>query len=192
MAVYVRERLTRVRVRQAALRRLAERVLVAVGEKQSELSIDLVADGRMRRLNREYRKKDRTTDVLAFAMRDADVGKGQGARGERQGARGKGPRAKRKRLLPFAPSPAPELLGDVVISIPTATRQARQGGRSLDEELAVLLIHGILHLCGYDHERNELEARRMRRREQAIMRSLTPLPRLLMDPRHGSLITHHG
>jgi len=57
MAVYVLERLTRVRVRQAALRRLAERVLSGVGEAQSELSIDLVGDGRMRGLNRQYRKK---------------------------------------------------------------------------------------------------------------------------------------
>ncbi len=45
------------------------------------------------------------------------------------------------------------MLGDVVIAVPTAARQAKQGQRSLDEELMVLLIHGILHLCGYDHER---------------------------------------
>ena len=58
MAVYLRVRLTRVRVRQTALKGLAEQVLVAVGEAQSELSIDLVGDGRMRRLNCQYRKKD--------------------------------------------------------------------------------------------------------------------------------------
>ncbi len=147
MAVYVRERLTRVRVRQSALRRLAERVLVAVGEKQSELSIDLVADGRMRRLNRQYRKKDRTTDVLAFAMRESA-------------------------------SPVSALLGDVVISVPTAQRQAKEGGRALSEELAWLLVHGVLHLCGYDHERSDAEARRMKRREQAVLRGLRPIPTL--------------
>ena len=152
MAVYVRERLTRVRVRQAALRRLAERVLSAVGEAQSELSIDLVSDGRMRGLNRQYRKKDRTTDVLAFAMRESA-------------------------------SPVSALLGDVVISVPTAQRQAKEGGRSLSEELAWLLVHGVLHLCGYDHERSDAEARRMKRREQAVLRGLRPIPTLATVPR---------
>ncbi len=149
MAVYVSVRLTRVAVRQALFKRLAERLLAAVGEAKSELSIDLVGDGRMRRLNREYRKKDRTTDVLAFAMRESA-------------------------------GPVSMLLGDVVISIPTAQRQAKEGGRSLSEEIAWLLVHGVLHLCGYDHERSDAEARRMKRREQAILKALRPIPTLAM------------
>ena len=67
------------------------------------------------------------------------------------------------------------MLGDVVISVPTAWRQAIEAGRSLDEELAWLLVHGILHLCGYDHERSEKEARRMHRRERMIQRSIARL-----------------
>jgi probable rRNA maturation factor len=152
MAVYLRVRLIRVTVRQTALRRLAEHVLSAVGEAQSELSIDLVGDGRMRRLNCQYRKKDRTTDVLAFAMRESS-------------------------------SPVSALLGDVVISVPTARRQAKEGRRSLSEELAWLLVHGVLHLCGYDHERSDAEARRMKRREQAMLRALRPVPTLVTVPR---------
>ncbi len=152
MAVYLRVRLIRVTVRQAILRRLAERVLAAVGEAQSELSIDLVGDGRMRRLNRQYRKKDRATDVLAFAMRESV-------------------------------SPVSALLGDVVISVPTALRQAKEGGRALSEELAWLLVHGVLHLCGYDHERSDAEARRMKLREQKVLRSLRPVPTLATIPR---------
>ncbi len=66
----------------------------------------------------------------------------------------------------------PDMLGDVVISVPTAWRQAIEAGRSLDEELAWLLVHGILHLCGYDHERSEKEARRMHRRERMVLRSI--------------------
>lgn len=151
MAVYLRVRLTRVAVRPVAFRRLAERVLAAVGEGRSELSLDLVGDGRMRRLNRQYRRKDRTTDVLAFAMRESA-------------------------------SPVSALLGDVVISVPTAQRQAKEGGRSLSEELAWLLVHGVLHLCGYDHERSETEARRMKRREQAILRALHPIPTVATVP----------
>lgn len=139
-------------MRQAALTRLAERVLLAVGEAQSELSLELVGDGRMRRLNREYRNKDRTTDVLAFAMRESS-------------------------------SPVVALLGDVVISLPTARRQAKEGGRSLSEELAWLLVHGVLHLCGYDHERSPAEARRMKLREQTVLRTLEPVPTVVTVPR---------
>ncbi len=148
MAVYLRVRLTRLAVRQASLVRMAERVLAAVRETQSELSVELVGDPRMRRLNREYRKKDRPTDVLAFPMRESD-------------------------------NPCPTLLGDVVISVPTALRQAREAGRSVDEELATLLVHGVLHLCGYDHERNEKEAARMHRRERAILQTIGPVPLLV-------------
>lgn len=147
MAVYVRFRLTKAQLRRAAFVHFAERVLSAAGEADAELSIELVGDGRMRRLNRIYRGKDRPTDVLAFPMREAN-------------------------------NPHPSLIGDVVISIPTAARQARGAGHSLDEELATLLIHGVLHLCGYDHERSEHEARRMVRRERAVLRVVSPLPRL--------------
>ncbi len=73
-------------------------------------------------------------------------------------------------------------LGDVVISVPAAVRQARQRHGSFDQELAALLVHGILHLCGYDHERSEAEARRMRRREQTILKKLASIPRLTRRP----------
>ncbi|MBI3356131.1 MAG: rRNA maturation RNase YbeY [Nitrospirae bacterium] len=158
MAVYLRVRLTQLAVRQASLMRVAELVLEAIGETQSELSVELVGDQRMRRLNREYRKKDRSTDVLAFAMRESH-------------------------------NPCPTMLGDVVISVPTAIRQAREAGRSLNHELAALLVHGVLHLCGYDHERNKKEAARMHRRERAILRTIGPVPSLVTrraEPRERS------
>jgi len=104
----------------------------------------------MRRLNRHYRKKDRTTDVLAFPMREG-------------------------------PGPSSSLMGDIVISVPTAAQQARQLGRSLDEELTTLLVHGILHLCGYDHERSNREARRMQRRERWVLRQLGRIPRFVRN-----------
>lgn len=135
--------------------RAAQAVLLAVGEPQAELSLELVGDGRMRRLNRIYRRNNRTTDVLAFAMREA-------------------------------PSPCRRLLGDVVISVPTAMRQAKKAGRPLNEELASLLVHGVLHLCGYDHEKSRGEALRMKRRETAVLRSLdTALCRLVKRRRAG-------
>jgi len=153
MAVYLRVSLRQLAVRQAAFVRMARRVLAAVGERQSELSMELVGDRRMRRLNCVYRRQDRTTDVLAFSMQEA--------------------------LTPRLSPRTPQLLGDVVISVPTALRHAREAGRSLDDELAALLVHGVLHLCGYDHERNRREAARMHRRERAILRRIGSVPRLV-------------
>jgi len=90
----------------------------------AELSVALVDDATIRALNRDFRGKDRPTDVLAFAMREGEQ----------------------------MPSPGEiELLGDVVIAVPTARRQARRRRRSLLDELTMLLGHGLLHLIGYDH-----------------------------------------
>ena len=144
MPVHMQSQVRRVTFNQACLVRLARAILSDVGEASAELGILFVGDQRMRGLNRRYRGKDRTTDVLAFPMRGV-------------------------------PHSSSHLLGDVVIAVPTAARQAKQGQRSLDEELTVLLVHGILHLCGYDHERSETEARRMYRRERMILRSISRL-----------------
>ena len=151
MPVHMQSHVRRFTFDRARLERSAWAILAAVGEPSAELSILFVGDQRMRSLNRRYRGKDRTTDVLAFAIREATV--------------------------PHVPSFAPTMLGDVVIAVPEAARQAKQGQRSLDEELMVLLIHGILHLCGYDHERSEKEARRMHRRERMILQALSRLPK---------------
>jgi rRNA maturation RNase YbeY len=157
MPVHIQSHIRCVTIDLALLGRLARAILVNVGETSAELGILFVGDQRMRGLNRRYRGKDRTTDVLAFAMREA--------------------------VMPYALRQVQgrplhrtsDILGDVVIAVPTAVRQAKQGRRSLNEELSVLLIHGILHLCGYDHERGEKEARRMHRRERMILRSLSRL-----------------
>jgi rRNA maturation RNase YbeY len=153
----------RVTFNQACLARLARAILSNVGEASAELGILFVGDQRMRSLNRRYRGKDRTTDVLAFAMREAFMPHGLTSSPSRVQSRD-------------ASRLTPDMLGDVVISVPTAWRQAKEAGRSLDEELAWLLVHGILHLCGYDHERSEKEARRMHRRERMILRSIARLP----------------
>ena len=153
MPVHVQSHVRRVMFNQAHVDQLAQTILSAVEASSEELGILFVGDRRMRGLNRRYRGKDCTTDVLAFSMRNA--------------------------RLPYPLRLTPGLLGDVVIAVPTATRQAKQGKRSLDEELTVLLVHGILHLCGYDHDRNEREARRMHRRERKILRSLVRWPKLV-------------
>jgi rRNA maturation RNase YbeY len=160
MPVHMQSYVRRVTFDQARLDRLARSILSDVGEASAELGILFVGDRRMRSLNRQYRGKNRTTDVLAFALREA-------------------------------PHSYAGLLGDVVIAVPAAVRQAKQGQRSLNEELTVLLIHGILHLCGYDHERGEKEARRMHRRERMVLRSIGSLPKRVMRTRHISHSAHH-
>lgn len=152
MPVHMQTQVRRVTFDQARLDRQARAILSSVGELSAELGILLVGDQRMKSLNHRYRGKDRTTDVLAFAMREA-------------------------------PHASAGLLGDVVIAVPTAVRQAKEGGRSLDEELTVLLVHGILHLCGYDHERSEQEARRMQRRERMVLRSIGSMPKRISRKR---------
>ncbi len=98
----------------------------------------------MRSLNRRYRGIDRTTDVLSFSFHEGSFGD------LRQ-----------------------EALGDIVISVPQAERQAREAGHPFVREIEILLIHGLLHLLGYDHERSPSEARRMRRKEQQFLKRLT-------------------
>jgi rRNA maturation RNase YbeY len=128
------------------VRRICRDVLRVVGEAGSELSVALVHDDEMHRLNRDYRGKDRTTDVLAFALREGEATEHQ----------------------------APGLLGDVVVSIPTAERQATERGHTLDHEIAELLVHGILHLLGYDHERSPADARKMFAKARQVMAVVGP------------------
>jgi probable rRNA maturation factor len=115
--------------------------LRALGRPRHEVSVLLVGDRAIRRLHRTYLNHDRPTDVLAFPQ---------------QGG---------------VPAPQPHLLGDVVISVETAARQAKAHGHSLDRELALLLIHGILHLVGYDD--TTPAARRRMWARQARLLSLT-------------------
>lgn len=116
----------------------AERMLEALSMKDAELSILLCDDATIHELNRVYREKDRPTDVLAFAMRE-----GEGVS-------------------------HPGLLGDVVISLDTARRQALEGDRPIVAEVTFLLAHGLLHLLGFDHRTRE-EERRMSARTDALV-----------------------
>lgn len=130
-------------VRAADVRRDAARMLRILGV-DGELSIALIGDAEMHALNRDWRGKDRPTDVLAFALREGEDA-----------------------------ALHPEVLGDVVISLDTAARQAAARGATPADEVRVLLAHGILHLLGYDHERSPAEARRMFGKQRAILKQLT-------------------
>jgi probable rRNA maturation factor len=120
----------------------SEKVYHPNNKEELEVSVLLTDDTEIQRLNKQYRSIDKPTDVLAFAMRE-------GIDAE---------------LNPY-------LLGDIVISVQTAQRQAVDVGHSLDMELALLVVHGTLHLLGYDHEIDS-EATIMRDKEEMILRLL--------------------
>ncbi len=112
--------------------------------KKLEVSFLLTDDDRIHELNKVYRHKDRPTDVLAFAMRE-------GAHGELAG----------------------DVLGDVIVSIPTARRQASERGAALVDEVTMLLAHGLLHLLGWDHD-TAAKDRRMRAETERLCAAAAP------------------
>ncbi|HME92409.1 MAG TPA: rRNA maturation RNase YbeY [Myxococcaceae bacterium] len=121
------------------LRSAARLFLRRLGVRGAELSICLVGDAAIRRLNRTWRRIDRPTDVLSFPA------------GQMPGA-----------------AQGPKLLGDVVISVDTARRRAGMSRRALDAELARYLAHGLLHLLGYDHH-TRAQAASMAKLEESLL-----------------------
>jgi len=115
----------------------------------AELSVCLVDDAYIRELNRRYRGKDSPTDVLSFPQWERPDGEPPEA----------------------GDDPAAALLGDVVISLETAARQAEEFGHSLQREVAFLVVHGVLHLLGHDHHTAAGEAR-MKAREEEVLQAL--------------------
>lgn len=113
----------------------------------AEVSVSFVDNAEIRRLNRIYRDKDKSTDVLSFPLGENgvyDVNNETGA----------------------------YLLGDVVISMETAVKQANIYGHSLEREVGFLTVHSMLHLLGYDHETSALDAAKMHEKEEMILESL--------------------
>jgi probable rRNA maturation factor len=111
---------------------------------RGEVSVLLTTDQAIRRLNRQFRRMNKATDVLSF-------------------------------LSPKIA--APEVAGDLAISVPTALRQAREQGHALTVEIKVLILHGLLHLAGFDHEADD---GRMARRER-LLRGRLGLPQGLIE-----------
>jgi pyridoxine 5-phosphate synthase len=132
------------RVNELLLLQAAESLLVLKGMPDAELSILLVDDIQIEELNRTWRQKSGPTNVLAFSLTEGE-----------DSAMGL------------------NLLGDIVISVETAAREAKKEGISLHSRLQILLVHGFVHLTGYDHEKSEFEAERMHNREKELLQELT-------------------
>ncbi|OGR25275.1 MAG: rRNA maturation RNase YbeY [Desulfuromonadaceae bacterium GWB2_53_15] len=145
MQILLNNRQRRHRIGTSQLKKVAVRILNALGcPEDTELSVSIVGDKAIRRINREYLAKDRPTNVISFSLQEGDCAG----------------------ITPYA-------LGDVVISADTAAREAEEGNIAGFDRLCFLLLHGILHLCGYDHERSgEDQARKMEQKERELFRIL--------------------
>ena len=134
------------------LENVVEKVLVAQGiDSSAEVGLVIVGQKRVRQLNLSYLGKDEPTDVLAFSMLPEQSGRD---------------------LAPFVVAPdGIKHLGEVIISYPQAAIQAEEHQHSIKMEIAILVIHGVLHLLGYEHDKPELE-REMRAREAEILSNI--------------------
>ena len=140
MKIEIENRQTKQKIRKIPLRKVARKILSASACPDAQLSILIVDDAQIQEVNRDYLGKDHPTNVISFAMQEGEGGGVQ-----------------------------PDLLGDVVISAETAARDADEAQTTFESELYFLLLHGILHLLGYDHERGTpAEAKRMETREQEV------------------------
>ena len=129
---------------------------VAPRRARGTVSVAIVSDARVRALNRQYRRIDHPTDVLSFPTNSPPQ--------RTRGARRPYSRAKILNSASSAPSAVESFLGDIVIARGVARRQAREAGHSEATEMKVLALHGLLHLLGYDHERDNGAMARLERR----------------------------
>lgn len=140
MNIQIENRQRKQKISIPRLRKIARKILSVSGCPDAELSILIVGDRRIRQINRDYLQRDKATNVISFAQQEGEN-----------------------------PAGATLLLGDVVISAETAARDAAEAQLPFESELTFLLLHGILHLLGFDHERSgEAEAARMEAREEEI------------------------
>ena len=123
---------------------MVQRILANLGLPEAELSLLLVDDRQVQELNHRFLGRDKPTNVLAFSMREGEFS-----------------------------ALHPHLLGDLVISIETAKRQSKQSGLNEMEMITLLVIHGILHLLGYEHEGRKKEAREMAIKQKELFQHVS-------------------
>jgi rRNA maturation RNase YbeY len=140
MTISVQNRQRTVAIHTAAVKRRVRRMMTYLGCSDRELSVVFGSDGLLQELNHTYRHKDRATNVLAFAQHPTYEGE-----------------------------PVSTMLGDVIVSLPTAAREACALRQSLEERVVYLLLHGMLHLLGYDHERSAAQRRQMEALERQVL-----------------------
>ena len=140
MSISIQNRQKLLTVDVGRVRRSLKRLLKELGFKDSEVSLLLVDDDQIREINKNYLQRDRPTNVISFAMTDGAFG-----------------------------DVHPEILGDIILSVETAARDAMACDIDFMDEVEFLLIHGLLHLLGYNHENVESnEAKKMKKLEREL------------------------
>ncbi|MCG2720801.1 MAG: rRNA maturation RNase YbeY [Thermodesulfovibrionales bacterium] len=147
MKIYLKNQQKLIKVNHRRITNILRKTCRHLGLHKAELSILLVNDRRMRVLNRSFRGVDRTTDVLSFPQTDVHD-------------------------QPSAPGSQHFILGDIVINLHKTERQAQEYGHSFYDELNRLLIHGLLHLIGYDHEKGKYAELKMQQKAEELHRIL--------------------
>jgi len=122
---------------------VAQRILTELGLLEAELSLLFVDDLQIQELNRRYLRRDKPTNVLAFSMKQGEF-----------------------------PTLHPHLLGDLVISVETANRQSNRFGLNEMEMIILLMVHGVLHLMGYDHKGTKKEAKEMALKQRELFQQI--------------------
>jgi probable rRNA maturation factor len=143
MPIRIHNRQRTVAIDTAAVKKRVLQIMGYLGRSDQELSVVFGSDRLLQELNRTYRHKDRPTNVLAFPQYPTYEGE-----------------------------PATPMLGDVIVALPTAAREAYDLQQALEERVVYLLLHGILHLLGHDHEGSAAQRRRMEALERQVLTHL--------------------
>lgn len=134
-----------IKIDKRSIRAFVVRLLTLLDSADKELSLTFVDDAAIQVINRQYLFKDRPTNVISFSLQEGEFG-----------------------------GINPDILGDVIISVETALRDAKSGNLTFDEEIRFLIIHGVLHLMGYNHENTTRQmTQKMRRKEKELFGQMT-------------------
>jgi len=146
MSIFIHNKHSEIQIDNLDLKKKVDAIMASLNCLDKEISILLMGDDDIRQLNKEFRDYDKPTDVLSFPQNsDEDP-----------------------------PIPGEIILGDIAISLDIAKTQAKEHGLKLKEEVILLLIHGILHLLGYDHEISEQEENKMRNKTRELFKEIFP------------------
>lgn len=140
MNLQIQNNQNKIKINKRKIRAAILKIMKILECAEKEISINFVDDTKIKQLNKQYLGKDKATNVLSFSLREDEYG-----------------------------NINPQVLGDIVISVETAQKDAVYGNLTVDQEIDFLIIHGLLHLLGYDHEnKTEKETSKMRKKEREL------------------------
>ena len=140
MSLQIQNNQDKIKINRHKIRAAILRILKVLECADKEISINFVDDTKIKQLNKQYLGKDTATNVLSFSLREDEYG-----------------------------NINPQVLGDIIISVETAQKDAVYGNLTVDQEIDFLIIHGLLHLLGYDHENTtKKETSKMRKKEREL------------------------